>query len=194
MWKVLCHDFFQRYIPPNSVVLEVAAGYCEFINTIHAQSKYAVDINPETQKYAVQGVNVIISSSTKMHFIEDESLDVIFMSNFLEHLDRHQIEETAQECYRILKNGGKLLILQPNIRYLARDFWMFLDHITPIDDRAVCELCTLIGFSSVTSRSKFLPFTTKGKLPKSLLLLKIYLKIPFLHKIFGKQAFITATK
>lgn len=33
--------------------------------------------------------------------------------------------------------AGRLLILQPNVRYCGRDYWQFFDHITPVDDRAV---------------------------------------------------------
>jgi hypothetical protein len=32
LWQTLCRDFFQNYVPKNSVVLDIAAGYCEFIN------------------------------------------------------------------------------------------------------------------------------------------------------------------
>jgi len=39
MYEVLCSDFFQKYVPPSSVVLDVGAGYCEFINSIKARKK-----------------------------------------------------------------------------------------------------------------------------------------------------------
>jgi len=63
---------------------------------------------------------------------------------------------------------------------------MFFDHITPLDDRSLCEILEIIGFKIVECKSKFLPYTTKSRLPKSTILLKIYLKIPILQKIFGK--------
>ncbi|MGV8124311.1 MAG: hypothetical protein AB2L14_31580 [Candidatus Xenobiia bacterium LiM19] len=31
MYEVLCKGFFQKYVPENSTVLDLAAGYCEFI-------------------------------------------------------------------------------------------------------------------------------------------------------------------
>ncbi len=194
IWQVLCQQYFQRYIPPDAVVLELAPGYCEFINQIVARKKYGVDINPDTHKHAAPDVEIVIGSATNLAAFADDSLDVIFMSNFLEHLNREEIVLTLKECLRGLKAAGKVLILQPNIRYLARDYWMFFDHITPVDDRALCELLNALGFSAVKSQSRFLPYTTKSRLPKSLFLLKIYLKLPILQKIFGKQAFIIACK
>lgn len=35
-WRVLCEDFFQKYIPPGATVVDLGAGSCEFINAIDA--------------------------------------------------------------------------------------------------------------------------------------------------------------
>ena len=194
MYRVLCRDFFQKYIPLDSSVLDLAAGYCEFINNINAKEKIALDLNPDIKKFADSDVRVIESSSTSMKHNKDNSIDIVFTSNFLEHLERADIIKTVQEVHRILKPGGKFLILQPNIRYCYKDYWMFFDHITPIDDRGLSELLEISDFKITECKSRFLPYTTKGRLPKSIALLKIYLKIPIIHKIFGKQAFICAEK
>ena len=46
-----------------------------------------------------------------------KSGDVVFMSNFLEHLQSKQLVlDTFHEAYRTLKSGGKIIVLQPNIR------------------------------------------------------------------------------
>ena len=34
LWQVLCHDFFQKYVPPTATVLDLAAGFCEFLHHI----------------------------------------------------------------------------------------------------------------------------------------------------------------
>ncbi|HOJ40749.1 MAG TPA: hypothetical protein PKX93_05440 [bacterium] len=34
IWARLCQDFFQRFIRESDRVLDVGAGYCEFINNI----------------------------------------------------------------------------------------------------------------------------------------------------------------
>ena len=49
VWKVLCEDFFQQFIPPSSTVLEIASGYGEFIRHISAPRKIAVDLNPDSK-------------------------------------------------------------------------------------------------------------------------------------------------
>jgi len=39
---------------------------------------------------------------------------------------------------------------------------------------------------------RFLPFTTKSRLPNSLFLVRLYLQIPLLWRIFGQQTFVVA--
>lgn len=194
LWAVLCNNFFQKYVPENSVVLDVGAGYCEFINNIKSSRKIALDMNPDINIFAQKDIEVVLSRSTDMQQIEDSSIDVVFTSNFFEHLSKEDIVKTVKEIYRVLKDQGRFLILQPNIRYCFKDYWIFFDHITPLDDRSLSEVLELNGFQIEENIPRFLPYSTKAKIPKSIYLLKIYLKIPILQKIFGKQAFIFAIK
>lgn len=194
MWKLLCRNFFQKYIPTDSVVLEVAAGYCEFINNIVGKRKIVLDLNSDIRKFAANGVEVISSDSTNMTQIGDNSCDIIFVSNFFEHLNKEDIARTIKEAYRILKKNGKILVLQPNIRFCYKDYWNFFDHVTPLDDRSLAEALEINGFKVIKCLPKFLPYSTKSKLPKYIFLIKLYLKLPFLQYILGKQAFIVARK
>lgn len=192
MWKVLCRRFFQRYVDRDAVVVEVGAGHCEFINNIAARRKIAVDLSTDTPNYAAHGVEVLTTPSTELGAIADGSVDVAFASNFFEHLGRSEILVTLKELRRILAPHGRLLVLQPNIRYCHRDYWMFFDHITPLDDRSLVEALQMTGFTPIEVIPRFLPFTTKGRLPNSLALLKIYLSVPLLWRFFGAQAFVAA--
>lgn len=192
MWRVLCQDFFQRYVPAHSVALEVGAGYCEFINNIRAGRKIAVDLNPQTGVFAGPGVEVVQTSSTDLSAIPSETVDIAFASNFFEHLERPDILATMREVSRTLRPGGRFLILQPNIRFCGRDYWMFFDHLTPLDDRSLAEALEISGFEVVESVARFLPYTTKSRLPKSIPLIRAYLKLPLAWRLFGGQAFVVA--
>jgi len=194
MYQVLCADFFQKYIPEDATVLEIGAGYCEFINNIRAKKKIALDLNPDIKKFAGDDVEAVIASSTDMKLMKNESIDVVFANNFFEHLSKEDIVKTIREVNRVLKRGGKFIILQPNIRFCFKDYWMFFDHITPLDDRSLSEILEINGFKVVECKPKFLPYTTKSKLPKSIFLLKLYLRFPPMQRIFGKQTFIYAIK
>ncbi len=192
MWQVLCRDFFQEFVAPESSVLEIGAGYCEFINNINAKEKIAVDLNPDTRRYADDSIRVVISASTNLTALSTGSVDVAFASNFFEHLERPDIVQTMREVARVLRPGGRFLVLQPNYRYCFRDYWMFFDHLTALDHHSLAEALEISGFSVVKSINRFLPYTTKSRLPKSLILIKLYLKFPILWRIFGQQAFVVA--
>lgn len=86
IWKILCSSYFQRYIPKDSTVLDIGAGYCEFINNIKCGKKYAVDLNEDTSISTNSDLRVFKSPSTDLFFLSDNSIDIDFMSNLLEHL------------------------------------------------------------------------------------------------------------
>lgn len=193
IWRVLCQDFFQRWIDPRSTVLELGAGYCEFINNIQAAAKIAVDLNPEIKHRAGPDVRAIISSATDLGELPSRSVDVVFAANFFEHLTKEQILDTLHEAHRVLDPAGRLLVLQPNIRLCREDYWMFFDHITPLDERALSEALALTGFVTRKTIVRFLPYTTKSHLPASPALVRAYLRCPPLWRLFGKQSFMMAT-
>ena len=84
-------------------------------------------------------------------------------------------------------------MLQPNIRYVGNDYWMFFDHITPLDEHSLAEAMQLAGFTIESIIPRFLPYTTKSRLPRALWLVKLYLRVPLLWRLFGKQTLVVAT-
>ncbi len=194
MWRILCREFFQKLVRREGSLLEIGAGYCEFINNIEATSKTALDSNPDMKKYAALDVRAIVGDVSALSKLKSGSMDVVFTSNFFEHLDRPKILTVVRETYRILKPGGAFIILQPNIRFCARDYWMFFDHVTPIDDRAVAEVLEIHGFTIRRLIERFLPYTTKSRFPRILGLLKAYLHFPPVWRFFGQQSLIVAGK
>jgi len=193
--KILCNDFFAGFVPKDSIIVDLWAWYCEFINNIKWKRKIAIDLNEDIVKYANKDVEVINDSCFAIKSLNDESIDVVFVSNFLEHLwDKQEILETLKEIKRILKRGGKILILWPNIRFLFDEYRDFFDHNVPLSDRSLIEILEILGMRIVESYPKFLPYTTKSSLPQNPIFVTLYLKFPILRKIFGKQFFIVAEK
>ena len=190
LWQVLCSDFFQRWVPETATVLDLAAGHCEFINNIRAKRRLAVDLNPDVSRRAGPGVEATVARSDDLHHLADASVDRVFVSNFFEHVTREVILATLLEVRRVLRPDGRLLVLQPNIRYCARDYWMFFDHITPIDDRALAEAFRATGFDVEVTIPRFLPYTSKGRLPSAPTLVRLYLKVPLAWRFLGAQAFM----
>lgn len=195
LWRVLCDHFLQRYVARDATVLDLAAGRCEFINHIHCGNKIAVDLNPDTETYANPDVRVVMAYSHDMVGVAADSVDVVFVSNFFEHLpDKQAFLDTLREIRRVLKPGGRLLVFQPNIRFLNGAYWDFIDHYLPLTDRTMVEALQLIDMRVEEVRPRFLPYTTRSRLPQWSWLVWLYLKLRPAHWIFGKQAFVVARK
>jgi SAM-dependent methyltransferase len=195
IWKVLCQGFFSQYVKQTDTVVDVGAGYCEFINNIDATTRFAVDLNPEVAHFAAPGVQVINASCTAICQLPDSCADIVFMSNFLEHLpDKQTILQTFYEARRLLNDHGRIIILQPNIRFLYDQYWDFFDHHTALSDRSLVEGLQLCGFRPEVVIPKFLPYTTKSRLPQAPWLVRIYLHFPFAWRLLGKQALVVARK
>ena len=192
LWSTLCGDFFNAYVPAEATLLDLAAGYCEFVNHISCRRRIAVDLNPSVLEHAGPGVEAHTARSDDLAFLRDGSVDVVWVSNFFEHITREQILATLREVRRVLAPGGRLLVLQPNIRFCARDYWMFFDHITPLDDRSLAEALRMTGFDVQTCITRFLPYTTKSRLPVRAALVRLYLRVPLVWRVLGAQSFVVA--
>ncbi len=195
VWRVLCQSFFQRYISSADTVLEIGAGYCEFINHIICHRRIALDLSDEVRLHAGTGVEVIQGPSTDLSPLPNDTIDVAFASNFFEHLPSKQdLLTTLAEVRRVLRPGGRFLILQPNIRYAGGKYWDFLDHHLPLTERSLAEALQLVGLKPVEVRPRFLPFTTKSVLPQHPFFVWLYLKVPIIHRVLGQQSWIVAVK
>lgn len=195
VWKILCNDYFSRHIPADSAVLDVGAGWGEFINNIDAQRRIAMDLNADTPDRLADGVEHFLQDCSTPWSLEDGSLDVVFTSNFLEHLrTREAIEATIEEAFRCLKPGGRILCLGPNIKYVPGEYWDFWDHYIPLTELSVAELLTMKGFTVVENVPRFLPYSMSTGSTPPLFFVRAYLRMPWAWRFFGKQFFVVGMK
>jgi len=119
----------------------------------------------------------------------------VFASNFFEHLlTKQELLRTLAEVLRVLRLGGRLLILQPNIRYAGGAYWDFFDHHLPLTERSLVEALQLAGLKPIEVRPRFLPFTSKSGLPQHPFFVGLHLKIPIVQRILDQQSWIVAAK
>jgi SAM-dependent methyltransferase len=195
IWRVLTRYYFQRWINPTDAVLDVGAGYCEFINNIQAKKKIALDLNPVTRLRAKSDVRVIEQNICQGWAVDSNSVDVVFSSNFFEHLpSKEDLKHCLTEIHRVLRPGGGLIAMGPNIRFCFDVYWDFMDHYLPLSDRSMVEALELAGFKLEVVIPQFLPYTMARKRAQSLALVRLYLLLPIAWRILGKQFLVVARK
>lgn len=202
VWAVLSRRFFSRWIQPTDVVVDLGAGYCEFINSVRAAGRYALDLNPATAGLAGDGVKVLAQDAAEDWALAPDAVDVVFSSNFLEHIpSKHTLLRVLRQALRALRPGGLFIALGPNIRFCSSAYWDYFDHHIPLSDRSLGEALAAVGFVPELVFPRFLPYTMKGRLASArsplgvrLFLLRLYLRCPVLWRVAGKQFLIVARK
>lgn len=196
VWEVLVSRFFSRFIAPDSAVLDLGCGYGEFINSVRAKTRLALDMNPAAADKLGRDIQFILQNSAEpWHGILEESIDVVFTSNFLEHLpDKAAVAGTLREARRALKSGGRLIAMGPNVRFLGGLYWDFWDHQIPFTENSLSEVLRAEGFFIELCEGRFLPFTMSSGRRYPRLIIRLYLALPFLWRLFGRQFLIVARK
>ena len=195
VWRVLIADFFQTFVQPTAAVLDLGCGYGEFINQIRCGDKFAMDLNPDAPERVAAEVKCILQDcSTKWPFA-DNRLDVVFTSNFFEHLpDKAALGRTLDEVRRCLKPGGRLIAVGPNIKHLPGAYWDFWDHYIPLTEYALREALENRGLTVNMCLGKFLPYTMAAGPRYPLVCLRFYLRLRWAWPLFGKQFLVIASK
>ncbi|MGO4527059.1 class I SAM-dependent methyltransferase [Microvirga sp. 2MCAF35] len=195
VWRVLCKEFFDPLIGSGKDVLDLACGYGEFINNVTAKSRTAVDINPDAPRYLRDDVKFVLTPGTDLSAVTENSIDVAFTSNFLEHLPtKSDCDHVLREVYRVLRPGGRFIVLGPNIRYAYKEYWDFYDHFLPLSHVSLEEGLRINGYDIDKVVDRFLPYTMKSRLPSADILVKLYVKSRLLWPLFGKQFLVVARK
>lgn len=196
LWRVICHDFFSHYVAPDACVVDLGAGYCDFINNISARRRIAVDLNPDTKRFAAPGVEVYrLPLEQLAEAVEPETVDLAFASNVFEHLrGPDALLKVLANVRSALRPGGRIMIMQPNVRLVGGAFWDFFDHTLPLSERGMTEALEVAGFRVVECRARFLPYTTKSRLPQWAFLVRLYLRFRPAQYLLGKQMLVLAER
>jgi SAM-dependent methyltransferase len=195
VWRILIDDYFSQFIPTSASVLDLGCGYGEFINGIRASRRFAMDLNQDAEKLLETGVEFLCQDCSQPWPLPENSLDVVFTSNFFEHLpDKRTLGLTLDQAKRALKPGGKLIAMGPNVKHIPGSYWDFWDHYLPLTDLSLGEALETRGFTLNKRIERFLPYTMARGRQHPPAMLRIYLRLPWVWPMFGRQFLLVATK
>lgn len=190
VWQAIC-EYLQAEVGSESSVAELGAGYCNFINQIHARAKFAVDRDPTVAEHCADGIQFVHADVTDLPLAAN-SVDVVFASNLLEHLHDHELEALFRRLDSVLRPEGKLLLLQPNYHYCYRTYWDDYTHVKAFSHVSLCDFLRSRRYAVTRCIPRFLPFSFHSVFPKSYILTKLYLILPL--RPFGSQMLVVARR
>ncbi len=192
-WREIIR-FLKKFIPTEATVVDLGAGYCNFINQVKAAKKYAVDYSPNLSKFANSDVEKIQTRASDLSAISTDSIDVVLSSNLFEHFTEEELAQTMLEIKRILKKGGRLILMGPNFRLQPGRYFDDHTHKKIFNDSSLESFLLENDFKILLKMGKFLPQEVKNSpsiLPQFLLplLIRAYIYSPW-KPLAGQMLFV----
>jgi SAM-dependent methyltransferase len=180
--------YLQRYVDAKAPVLDLACDRGYFIRNIDATEKWATDMRdvseslPPDVRFVQSDGLALTATLPKAHF------GTVFMSNYLEHLATgDQVIEQLRVAGELLRPGGRVVVLQPNIRLTGPAYWDFIDHKVALNEHSLVEAAEIAGLQTEKVVVQFLPYTTKSRLPQHPLFVRLYLRFKPAWRLLGGQ-------
>jgi SAM-dependent methyltransferase len=192
VWKEIVR-YLKPYLENKKTILDLGAGYCDFINNVTAEHKIAVDMSEDFSKFANKDVQIVRSVVTDLSEVPSSSVDVVFASNLLEHLTDSDLEKTMSEVRRILNKNGLFISMQPNYRLAYKTYFDDPTHKKVFSDEALRSFLLSYNFNIVKYWRRFLPFSLKSRpsiIPLLPQLVRAYLNSPC-KPFAGQMLFVT---
>lgn len=123
-WRKENYRFFKKELEKfsdSSILVDIGAGRSNFFDLFERFNRYSVDF------YPYQDINVICDINKFLPF-KNDSIDIIILSNILEHTK--EPNKLLEECFRILKPKGILLGAVPFLKDIHQrpyDFYRYTD-------------------------------------------------------------------
>lgn len=187
--------YLQRFVPPDAKVLDIGCDRGYFVRHVLAAERWGSDVR-DVRKYLPPDIRFVQAAGLELgRLLAPQAFDIVFMSNYLEHLlSRAEVVRQLEVTADLLRPGGRVLVLQPNVRHVGGAYWDFIDHHVALTERSLREAAEMAGFRTERVISKFLPYSTLGKLPQRRFLVKAYLRFPLAWSVLGKQTLYVGTR
>lgn len=185
--------FLERWVDPGAAAVDIACDRGYFIRNVRAAERWATDLRdvgadlPSNVRFVQADGLQLAAHLPSAHF------GTVFMSNYLEHLPGPDaVIEQLRVATRLLRPRGRVIVLQPNIRLVGGAYWDFIDHKVALTEHSLVEAGQLAGLRPVEVITRFLPYSTKGRLPAHPALVAAYLRFPAAWRFMGKQTLYVA--
>jgi len=119
--KKIIGRLLKKYVsklPEDAIVLDIGCGLGDSLKIVSKQRKViGLEINPDIAKIANFTIKnplfhgVVVYDGTNFPF-KDRMFNMVYLIEVIEHVEDD--EKFLSECFRVLKNGGYLILTTPN--------------------------------------------------------------------------------
>ena len=149
----------QPYLTPGSTFLEVGAGDCMLSRTVAGLvgQSYAVDVSSKLlgERPVPANFRLVLSGGCDIG-LPDESVDVAYSYQLMEHIHPDDAADQVREILRILKPGGRYICITPSRLSGPHDISIYFDtvatgfHLKEYSIGDLAHLFKQVGFERVT--------------------------------------------
>lgn len=164
VWQVIA-EHLAAWIPPDAEVVEIGAGYCDWINAVQARRKVAVDLWPELPQQCAANVQPMIAdlSNEGLRSLGPAQFDVVLASNVLEHFEPDTASGIVFDVAALLREHGRFIVIQPNFRHAYRRYFDDYTHRSVFTNVSLAALLRSAGFDIELERPRFLPYSMRDR-------------------------------
>lgn len=148
----LSNYLFHRFgMKGGDRLLDVGCGRGDLVRAFRSLGLDARGLDREkSQAHADIQVKYANIESKRVLF-EDEIFDIVFSKSLIEHL--FDPTNFMKECFRILKPGGRIILMTPDWISQAKIFFDDYTHRQPYTVTAVRDILKIFGFQAVSSET-----------------------------------------
>jgi len=136
-------------------VLEIGCGRGVFLGLLKDAGidAYGIDSSEQTVRYCrKKGLHALHGDAfNHLASLSRNSLGGIFCGHVIEHLEPTYAVRLIKESYRVLKRGGRLIIITPNPKDLrtTERFWLDITHVRLYPEKLLVTLLKREGFTRI---------------------------------------------
>lgn len=153
------------HLKKGDKILELGVGNGDLLEEFNKKGYKCYGADKEISSQIKNGMHIKKVDLSKNKFpFPNNDFDVVYHKSFLEHFYRKEADLILSETKRVLKKGGKLIMLVPEWDSQMQIFFEDYTQVHPYDVQAMRDLLEIYEFNNISSE-KFYQLPQNWKFP-----------------------------
>ena len=167
----LCNILYKKFMNKKGKLLDIGCGKGTHMACFKNCGLDVYGIDKRIERDYIKRCNI---EEDRIPF-EDNTFDYIFSKSLIEHI--YSPENMLKEAYRVLKPGGKIIIMTPDWRSDYKIFWDDYTHVHPYTRKSLKDVILIHNFNNVICE-RFYQLPIIWKYPKFKYICKLFSILP----------------